>query len=435
MKLTKENISQVFKPAVPIRERNNFIGRTELLKILDRSLYTPGRQSIVFGERGVGKTSFVNIGIELCDSLHDYLLFEYNCSQEDTYHDIIGSILRSTDQLLTTDEYKYTEDHKFDGRLKIGIAEGGGERTESKEETKKSLIPASFTPNEIVKHYLMGKYILLIDEYDRIESSKTKRLLAETLKILSNYHSDTKLIICGVSNSAKSLIGDHLSNLRNICVIPIPKMTDDEILEIINTGKRKLGLEFSESLIKLILLVSNGLPFFTHLICEQLSYLALDNVKNKLDDNDFFIVLENILQYLPEHIKVSYELACSKKPTVFQIEQDVNTPFFSVLEHSSTVRKESLCIFSLVDDCDLDRAKKIFGYYIELGRVFEPDKYKSMDEILFHNILLEITKISDILKDYESYILFKDSYHRGYTLLEAARYFGKDMFMKLIEHS
>lgn len=433
MNLTNEIINQTFKSSVPIRDRNNFVGRVELLKFIDRSISAPGRQTIVFGERGVGKTSFVNVGLSQTESIKDYSIYEYNCSKDDTYHDIIGSILRKNDQLLTTTESKLSSSHSVDGKLKIVVAEGGGKQEERKEETKKYLIPASFTPNEIVSNFLMEKNLIFIDEYDRIESSKTKMMFAETLKILSNYHSDTKFVITGVSNSAKSLIGYHLSTLRNLGVISIPKMSDEEVLEIIKKGIEKLELEFSDNLIKLILLASCGLPFFAHLICEQLSYIALDKSKKNLDENDFFDALNSILLNLPEHIKASFELACSTQPTVYQIEQDINTPLFNMLIHPPSVRKEALCIFSLVEDCNLERAKELFGYYIELGKVFEPDKYKDIDELLFYNILTEIARISDILRDYDTHILFNDSYYRGCALLEAANFLGKEIFLKLID--
>jgi len=257
-------------------------------------------------------------------------------------------------------------------------------------------------------------------------------MLAETLKILSNYHSETKFIISGVANSAKSLVGNHLSILRNLAVISIPRMSNDEIFEIILNGTSKIKLKFSDELSMLILFAAIGLPYFTHLICEQLSYLALDNNKLDLDINDFFESLEIILMNLPEHIKISYDLACSINPAVFQIDQDINPALFNLLTHPSTVRKEVLSIFTLVDECNLKRAKGLFSYFIELGSVFESDKYKSMDELLFYDVLSEIAKISDIVVDYGSHILFKDSYHRSYALLQAANYFGKETFMKLI---
>jgi len=159
MKLTKENIAKAFQPSAPIKNRNDFVGRKNLLKHIDRSINSVGKQIIVFGERGVGKTSFINIGLDLTYLKKDYKIYEYNCSYRDSYYDIIGSFLRATGQLLSTSESKSSKTQSVDARLKIPIAEGGGKSEEYHEEIKKAVIPSSFTPNDIVANYLMGKIL------------------------------------------------------------------------------------------------------------------------------------------------------------------------------------------------------------------------------------------------------------------------------------
>ena len=54
-------INSRFTPAAPLRDRELFCGRvTQILDVIS-GVQEPGRHVILFGERGVGKTSLANI--------------------------------------------------------------------------------------------------------------------------------------------------------------------------------------------------------------------------------------------------------------------------------------------------------------------------------------------------------------------------------------
>ncbi len=55
------DVNEAFSPGAPVQERDLFAGRIEQLRALVDSVQQRGRHAIVFGERGVGKTSLANI--------------------------------------------------------------------------------------------------------------------------------------------------------------------------------------------------------------------------------------------------------------------------------------------------------------------------------------------------------------------------------------
>src|SRR5206468_10345055 len=84
--------------------------------------------------------------------------------------------------------------------------------------------------------------ILIIDEIDRIEKGATTVALADTIKTLSDHASQVTLILVGVADSVDGLIKQHASVERALAQIPMPRMSEDELLEIIDNGLKKVGM-------------------------------------------------------------------------------------------------------------------------------------------------------------------------------------------------
>lgn len=57
----RADITEAFSPGDPVQEKDLFSGRTSQIKSLMDAVSQRGRHAIVYGERGVGKTSLVNI--------------------------------------------------------------------------------------------------------------------------------------------------------------------------------------------------------------------------------------------------------------------------------------------------------------------------------------------------------------------------------------
>jgi energy-coupling factor transporter ATP-binding protein EcfA2 len=57
----RAEVANVFTPAAPIQTREFFYGRITQLEAISETIDEAGRHAIVYGERGVGKTSMSNI--------------------------------------------------------------------------------------------------------------------------------------------------------------------------------------------------------------------------------------------------------------------------------------------------------------------------------------------------------------------------------------
>ena len=91
-------------------------------------------------------------------------------------------------------------------------------------------------------------YIFIFDEFDRIESAETKRAMADTIKHFSDYPQNVTIIIVGVGLSIEQLFGAHPSIERCCRQIPMQRMSDEELSEIIEDRYPAVGVKASDEM-------------------------------------------------------------------------------------------------------------------------------------------------------------------------------------------
>ena len=64
-KIEKSGVRKVFTPHSPVQIQELLFGRTSVVKQIINQINTPGAFPILFGERGVGKTSIASIVLVL----------------------------------------------------------------------------------------------------------------------------------------------------------------------------------------------------------------------------------------------------------------------------------------------------------------------------------------------------------------------------------
>lgn len=64
-KINASSVRKVFTPHEPIRDQQLFFGRQREVQSLIEQLNTPGQHALLFGDRGVGKSSLANVAADL----------------------------------------------------------------------------------------------------------------------------------------------------------------------------------------------------------------------------------------------------------------------------------------------------------------------------------------------------------------------------------
>jgi len=275
-KSIKVKALRIYTPSSPIKDEMFFQGRKRELKCAEENLLMPGKHIIVFGDRGVGKTSFLNMLLKKRKGII------YRCSSEDNIKTIFLEVLKAIDAHKIESKSIRTEsviakagvDLKF---VNLGVEPGKTTETEYQ--------PAScqkVTPNFLAAGFKDKEIILAIDEFDRIEDARTKRFIAELIKNFSDADVKAKVVIVGIADSVSSLIGTHKSISRNVQQIRIERLSEDEIISIPRSGEKALKVKFDQQVIEMIVDYSDRFPHFAHL----LSLGCIDSLVNRIEKDE-----------------------------------------------------------------------------------------------------------------------------------------------------
>ena len=92
-----EKLKYSFSPAAPIKKTDFFCGRIDQLNKVCDAINEQGQHAILYGERGVGKTSLANIMYESLTNLFPVIV---TCNRKDTFNNIwmqaLGKVQYST---------------------------------------------------------------------------------------------------------------------------------------------------------------------------------------------------------------------------------------------------------------------------------------------------------------------------------------------------
>ena len=249
---------RVFSPAAPINKLDLFAGRLNQMRKVSDAVNTRGQHAVIFGERGVGKTSLANI---LKDMLitEGALVAKINC-QDDDYQGAWRKAL---------------------AEIQIDIEEdlmGITSRKRSKKISADELFGTSFGPGEVrrfLQKFKVGKEtVVIFDEFDRLANGKTQRLFADTIKDLSDNSVAATLVLVGVADDVDDLIKEHASIDRALVQVQMPRMPGSELTDIMNKALGSLGMTIQADGLDLIVLLSQGLPHYTHLLGKESAITA-----------------------------------------------------------------------------------------------------------------------------------------------------------------
>lgn len=286
-------LRQVFSPTSPIKEKDFFYGRiTQLEKVAD-AINTEGQHAILYGERGVGKTSLANIMI---NSLTNVYPVKVTCDRTDNFKTLWERAFQSIQFSKTT------EGIGFNPIKTKEIINLGGHITAL------SVVRASNIV-DLLNSFGAYKMLFVFDEFDNVRNEKTRSSFADLIKSLSDNNINTTIVLVGIADSIESLIGNHQSLERCLKQIKMPRMRKDECEEIINNGLQKLEIKIENTVREKIIDFSSGFPHYVHLLCECGCKEIIDNEKTIFSDLYLSIAIRKGIENTSEQLRIAYRKA------------------------------------------------------------------------------------------------------------------------------
>lgn len=294
-KTTKSLIlNQVFSPTMPIQERDFFFGRMlQLEKVVD-AINENGQHAILYGERGVGKTSLANIMYKSFTGIYPVKI---TCDRRDTFKTLWESAFEKVQFSKTTS----------------GIGFNPEKVTELVNMSEHIASIPNLKTNHIVN--LLNEFgddfnlMFIFDEFDNISNEKTRSAFADLIKSLSDNNRNTTILLVGIAESIESLIGNHQSLERCLKQVKMPRMQKKECEAIIDNGINLLDLKIDKSVRSKIVEFSSGFPHYVHLLCKYGCKELIENDKSNFNDSYLKIAISKGIDNTSEQLRISYRKA------------------------------------------------------------------------------------------------------------------------------
>lgn len=275
----RAQLNHTFTPHKPIRDEGVFNGRDRLLQQVSDTVSQPGKHVLIYGERGLGKTSFANVAARELALAPRVTVIRKSCTIEHTF----GMVWR---ELL----------HGFEHEGKNVASLGDGPSVHDIFEWIRGLHRATH-------------YVFILDEFDRMQDRNGKKLLADLIKQLSDEIDNVTLILVGVARNLAELFADHESLPRAMMQVKMPRMAADELKSIIETRLPDLGMGMGANALDATVQLSQGFPGYTHLLALHAGRAAIARQSIEIAHADLEAALEEALADVQEHIAAAYKKA------------------------------------------------------------------------------------------------------------------------------
>ena len=305
--ILESGVRDVFTPHTPVDETSHFFGREDEASRLVSVINSPGQHILVYGDRGVGKTSLAKTTCNmLLQKIQKGHLFEKRCDSSDTFSTLFLEPLAEVGINLSLVEQTITQTIDRQGKLGVGIVSGNVSSKDEEKLTSMSTINPD-SPSWVAKQLKDLKGICLIDEADAIVCEHEKKKIAELVKLLSDCKSPFKLVIVGIAETGEELTAGHPSVERCLKEVQLSRMSDDDLRKIILNGFRKVNLVAEQEVVDSIVDISAGFPHFTHLVCLKSAERAITSKNRHITKSVLTIALEEAVKDSEGILKRMYE--------------------------------------------------------------------------------------------------------------------------------
>lgn len=298
--------AKVLQPRTPITTKELFAGRWNELTTAADAVSQTGLHVVIYGERGVGKTSLSNVVRPTIWALDNV--------DKQEHEETIERLIVKTNASIG-DDFSAIWDKLFgditwqDNRAAVGIV--------PTPKGKMSIREAFGIGNDCkfsvdnVRRVLSNipGAVFIVDEFDRAVK-ETSQTFTDLIKVLSDLGVDCTIILVGVAETVDRLIADHASVSRALIQILVPRMGSDDLKQILKNAEKKLSVKFAPEAAGFIVHVSQGLPHYTHLLgLHAVRSAVLARASTTIDRTDVFKALKEAVRQAQQSVSDKHSKA------------------------------------------------------------------------------------------------------------------------------
>lgn len=263
----------------PVEEAGMFSGRRKQIQQLLEVAFQRGKHAVLYGERGVGKTSIAKIFKDLFpDTLRHIFCIRIRAYPHYDFTDLWRKVF---EEMTATVTY---EDEETPREIQISeLYDADIEPDDIRREFERY-----FRPNDIP--------IIIVDEYDKLNSEEARIKTSNLIKTLYDDAVNVTVVLVGVTEDVNQLIADHGSLDRCITQVHMPRMTRAEAEDILDKRIPLLGMEIDGEALNRIIILAQGLPYYVHSLALEAVKSACHKKRATVIMNDVDLAINTVLE-------------------------------------------------------------------------------------------------------------------------------------------
>jgi AAA ATPase domain len=384
----------------PVSHHEHLMGRDDMLLKIQRAFSSNGRHIFIHGDRGIGKTSVARAASNFHQDVSLPTL-SVQCEPRVNAYAIMRDIAL---KILPPKKTGLTRVVQRE-RLKVGLP---GLSYEKAHELSQGTVPAITSINEaiVVVDALARAYakppVIIVDEFDQITGLDARRTVASFVKAVSEEEVPLRFIICGIGHSLDAMIGQHLSTGRLLAPLKLQAILPGARMKILKSAASQLGVEIDNDSLHRASAISDGFPYYIHLVGEHLFWQMHDDTDpvTVSSPRHFDGALLAAAEMAEPNLKVAYEKATQKYKNDYEE-----------------------VLWSVADDSDLRRQVTDI-YNKSYLRIMELRKKKPLAKTTFYSRMGMLSKTGNgsVLETTGAgWYQFRENRLRGYVRLVAER--------------
>jgi conflict system STAND superfamily ATPase len=362
---------------------------------VEGALNEQGRQVVLFGLTGVGKTSLVG---HLCRHRKiAYVRVECGPTFEDMMREALAKVVKH-------EEIEWVESQSAEagvGATLYGLIRGEV-KAKAGSETKYANFPVSLATAAAEAFRLKKVRVLFLDNFenlrDKQHSASTSRALAELMKSFADRAAEAgkdtpKVVVAGIPDASATLVQLDEATARRTAQVEVPRMPEDELDQILARGEQKLGITFEGLLRDRIIQSSDGFPYYAHMFALHCSRRAIHAERSEVMIDDFDASLASILADCDLELRTAYEAAVETTGKVqmrksvmeaIAILNDLEVPFKAIRESFLGLHPEYQSIHKLnFLSTAITPLKGDYGILTDSGKPKSPNnKYRFVNPLM-----------------------------------------------------
>jgi len=363
--MTKEEKLQAlkwaFSPISPIKKEEFFYGRINQLEKVCEAINESGQHAIVYGERGVGKTSLANIMVESFTNLYP---IKITCNRKDTFISLWQQAFNKIQFSTTTKGIGFNPEEK---KTLVNLGNNLNPKSLNYEADILNIVSS-------LNHY----FLFIFDEFDNITDKHTRESFADLIKSFSDNNHNSTIVLIGIADDIEKLIGNHQSLERCLKQVKMPRMSESESAEIIEKGLEKLEIIIPKSVKDSIIEFASGFPHYIHLICKYGAKEIIENNKGEFSKSYLNIAIKKGIENTNEQLKSSYRQAAISSATSSKWQSILYACALSPLDNYNCISKADI-----LDNYNLLTKKSVKGNSISynLKQLCESERGNVLNKI------------------------------------------------------